>query len=608
MDAKLNKDMSVFKILKKMFPIAIKAAPILFIVNTILGILHGGGFVLNTFVTQKFFDSVNNIASSDGSIKSIVVIGIILALTLIFLQVVNGAVNFLGDAQMNIILRELLKKINKKAGRIEVVSFENPEFLNDINKAEEGAQGLLQLFTVLVSIFMLYLPYFIFMGIYLYKLKPILALALLMIFLPVALVQIMKVKIFSKLADESAPLRREYDYYEKCIVDREYYKETRLLGGFSFFKSLYSKSLKELNKKSWKAQKKSGIMELAMKCITLSGYIGVLYLFVDALIKGDISVGAFGAIFASIGLMFSLMEEVICMHIGNAVETLGSVRNLMNFLEIEESSGEDITIEGTPEIVLEHLEFTYPGAEKKSISNLEFKINKGETIAIVGENGAGKTTLVKLIMGLYKPTEGKVLINGVDTRKLSNASIYKNTSAVFQKYQRYKMTLKENVVISSINLKDIGKNKIDGDIKKAIKEADLEITKDKFPKDLDTMLSREFDGIDLSGGQWQRIAIARGFYKKHNMIVLDEPTAAIDPVEETKIYEKFSEMSKGNTSIIVTHRLGSAKIADRIVVMDKGNIVEVGTHAELMEKKGQYYDMYEAQSKWYVTEEQMVLG
>lgn len=226
--------------------------------------------------------------------------------------------------------------------------------------------------------------------------------------------------------------------------------------------------------------------------------------------------------------MFALMEEIICRHIGEITQSLGTVRNFTRFLDIPERSGEDIEIDDIPDINLKDVSFVYPSSNKLTINNINLHVKSGETIAIVGENGAGKTTLVKLMTGLYLPTNGDIFIAGYDT-----------------------------------------------------------------------MLSREFDGIDLSGGQWQRIAIARGFYSKHSMIVLDEPTSAIDPVEESKIYNKFKEMSEGNTSIIVTHRLGSARIADRIIVMDKGKIIEFGTHDELIKNKGKYEETYEAQSKWY---------
>lgn len=606
-DSKSRKDISLFKVLDEIFRMIIKSSPVYFIIAILLGILHGVSTGFNIFMTQKFFDTVSKEIGKKGAINSMILMGCLLGITLIIEEVLNGTHNFTVNNFAKIQLGYMGKKINKKTGNLDPIYFERSSFLDDINKANEGMENCISVLTVIMVLFSFYLPYFIFMSIYLYKLKPILAASLILIFIPVAITQIIKIKVFAELEDNAAPLRREYEYYEKCLIDKEYYKETRILGAFNYFKDLYLSTLKLLNIKMWNAEKKSGLLELGMKMITLLGYMSVLYLLFTALLKGEISIGAFGAVFASIGMMFSLMEEIICMHIGNITKSWGTIKNFIRFVNMTERKGQNEEFQGIPEIYLENVSFTYPGMEQMSVSNVSLKINKGETIAIVGENGAGKTSLIKLITGLYTPTEGKVLIGGLDTSKVISKNIYKNISAVFQKYAKYKMTLGENISISSNKERFFKDNKdIKEKLQLAVEKSDLEINEEKFNKGFDTMLSREFDGIDLSGGQWQRIAIARGFYKDHNMIVLDEPTAAIDPVEETKIYNKFAEMSKGKTAIIVTHRLGSAKIADRIVVMDKGKIIEIGTHEELINSKGKYSEMYESQSKWYMDKKVIV--
>jgi ATP-binding cassette subfamily B protein len=177
--------------------------------------------------------------------------------------------------------------------------------------------------------------------------------------------------------------------------------------------------------------------------------------------------------------------------------------------------------------------------------------------------------------------------------------LFKNISGVFQNFQKYKMTLGDNISISNLGLTNDLKEHT---LIQACHQAELDTTSKEFTKSFDTMLSREFDGVDLSGGQWQRVAIARGLYKANDIIVLDEPTAAIDPIEETRLYQQFAQLAKDKTAIIVTHRLGSAQIADRIVVMDKGEIVEMGMHRELLLKNGKYAEMYETQKKWYTNE------
>ncbi|NLZ44105.1 MAG: ATP-binding cassette domain-containing protein, partial [Clostridia bacterium] len=304
-----------------------------------------------------------------------------------------------------------------------------------------------------------------------------------------------------------------------------------------------------------------------------------------------------------VGLLLELMEEIICMHIGRMMKNLGSVRNFLNFLDLPERKGREMVVDAGKGIVLENVSFRYPGAETDCLSDISLEVRPGETIAIVGENGAGKTTLVRLMIGLYLPATGSVRIGGVDTRDVSAASVYRGISAVFQRYQKYQMTLGENIQISDLQA-PAGLETTFTEIcaerrESAAAKAGLDMDEKCFPRGYETMLSREFDGVELSGGQWQRVAIARGFYRAHGLIVLDEPTAAIDPLEETKIYRQFMEMARNKTAVIVTHRLGSARIADRIVVLDKGKITGIGTHDELIRAGGKYAQMFSAQAKWY---------
>lgn len=331
-----------------------------------------------------------------------------------------------------------------------------------------------------------------------------------------------------------------------------------------------------------------------MKIVTSIGYGVIIYLLFSSLMDGKITIGAFGAVLTSIGSLMILTEELISMQVGKITANFGAVRNLMSFLDLKEREGKDINIKEAPSLELKNLSFNYPNSKKLILDGVNLEIKPKETIAIVGENGAGKSTLMKIILGLYLPTSGQIDIDGIDIKELSPQCIFKNTSAVFQKFKKYKFNLRDNILISDINNND------DKKIENVLREVDLK--KENFKDGLDTILSREFGGIDLSGGQWQRIAIGRGIYNFSNLIVLDEPTAAIDPIEEGKIFNKFKEIAKEKTAIIITHRMGTVKIADKIVVLDKGKISEIGTHDELMKANGKYKEMYEAQSKWYELE------
>jgi len=225
------------------------------------------------------------------------------------------------------------------------------------------------------------------------------------------------------------------------------------------------------------------------------------------------------------------------------------------------------------------------------IKGISFEINSGEKIGLLGKNGAGKTTLVRIFLVLYLPDEGSVQLHCLDTAKHGFAALYNGVSGVFQNFQKYAMTLDENVRMS-----DLTRN---ASTEEVLTQASINLDEETFPAGAKTMLAREFDGVDLSGGQWQRVALARGLYRVHNLVVLDEPTAAIDPLEESKIYRLFTEISKDKTAIIITHRLGSTKMADRVLVMDSGKIVATGTHESLMAEGGLYATMFAAQADWY---------
>lgn len=353
-------------------------------------------------------------------------------------------------------------------------------------------------------------------------------------------------------------------------------------------------ALKLLNKLSFRANVKTNLAELAMRLLTVAGYIGILYMLFDALMKGEITVGAFAAVFNSIGMLYGIMEEVICRHIGNIAQNLGTIQNYLNFLSLPEPEGTIAELPEACDISLKDVTFAYPKAEKNAINKLNLTIKNGETVAIVGENGSGKSTLIRLITGLYKPTEGEVFYGDVSSKELKLSALAENTSAVFQKFGHYQMTLSDNISISD-SKREPAEAELDG----VSSMAGLSKEDECFTDGYNTMLSREFDGVDISGGQWQRVAIARAYYRKHKLIIMDEPTAAIDPLEETRVYNRFAELAGDKTAIIVTHRLGSVKLADRIVVMKDGEIAEIGTHSELMENKGEYARMYTAQSKWY---------
>lgn len=555
--AKNNSEKRVRLIFWRLFPQIMKAAPVLLWVEIVLSVCHGVSWGVETVMQQHFFDAAAGLAAGSIAWGQVFLALGLLGCANVACQVLNGVANYLPSVLEGKAGGQLSEAIHRKAARLDPAVFEDTQKLDDINKAERGKQSAFWLVCDIMMIFAFYVPYFLFMGWYLFTLKPVLAAAILIVFFPTAFAQFIRSKVFSNLEDESVPVRREYEYYENCMVGREYFRETRLL--------------------------------------TAAGYCAILLLLFDSLMKGQVSVGTFAAVFNSVGFLYSIMEEVICRHLVNIAQDIGTIRNYLNFLELDERAGQWDTAPGWGDIVLEHVSFSYPGGKKKAVEDVSFILKKGETLAVVGENGSGKSTLIRLICGLYLPDEGSVYMNGIKTGALSTNALFSDTSAVFQKYQRYQMTLRENITVSGP-----GKACRDETLDHICRMAGTGQDENAFPDGYETMLSREFDGVDLSGGQWQRVAIARGFFREHHLIILDEPTAAIDPYEETRIYNQFAEISKDKSAVIVTHRIGSVKLADRIVVMKEGRAVQIGSHEKLIaEKGGEYRRLYESQQQWY---------
>jgi ATP-binding cassette subfamily B protein len=600
--------------------------------NTLMAVVHALMFTATVIATQRLFDAVTRAASGLIGFAECAVSLLLLAAFTFGQQIMNGVHNFFSDVLTGISAGRIRTRLHDKLQCIDPARFEETAFLDDLNKAKEAVQVIPYFCLVIYLIVFFYGVYFASVGAYLFSLKPMLLITLLISFIPAMLSQIVRVKVFTKLEEVNAPLRRENEYYQRTLCDREYFKETRILGAFRFFHTLFAGTLTLLTKRVWRAERKTALLQLLLNVTTFAGMAVSTYILFTATMAGEITVGAFAAVFNTLGLIFGIMQEIVNMHLGNMNKDAGKVANFVRMLDMPERTGADGITDFSKGVIAENISFTYPGREEPAVRDVSLSIAGGETIAIVGENGAGKSTLVRLLTGVYRPSEGRVTAGGLDTAETAPASVFSGVSGVFQKYQRYKMTLAENVTVSDVSppagsagivrtdapplagSAGIARTDVsppagsagiplrEGDkrVRTALREAGAELE-----ADLDTMLSPEFDGIDLSGGQWQRVAIARGLYRANGFIVLDEPTSAIDPLEETRIYTQFQRLAAGKCAVIVTHRLGSAKLAHRIIVIDGGQIADTGTHEELLSRPGKYADMWRVQAKWYEREAEL---
>ncbi|MCL2158845.1 MAG: ABC transporter ATP-binding protein/permease [Oscillospiraceae bacterium] len=546
--------------------------------------------VFEIYAMRFFFDAVADYANGAKSFGDVTKAALPIAVILVLGPVIDIGEYLAQGYFWRRGVNYLQSLFHLRAGKMDMADFEVASTFDNMKKAELGSDEAPSAGRSLIQLTFYYLPFFCFTLVFLIMVNPMLILAMAAIFVSVLVSQLMRAKTVFKFENENAGLKRQTEYFEACITAREYCKETRTLGVFGYFFKGFLESAKLRNKKSMHTEKKIALVEALLRLFNILGYAGIIGLLLYYIFDGSISVGAFAAVFYSVEKINNMLGGLV-NEVGDIMKYLATTSFLFDFLAIpakRKKEGMSKPLEKAVDIDLKDVFFAYPGTEKHVLKNINLKIKRGETLAIVGQNGAGKTTLTKLICGLYQPTDGEVFYGKNDICQYAHSLRYESISGVFQNFVKYKLTARENIQIS------------DMDSNMPIDDVWNRAQVPQFSYGSETILSREFDGTEPSGGEWQRLAIARGFYRKHDLIVLDEPTAAIDPLEESSIFRLFAEAARDKTAILVTHRLGSAKIADRIIVLENGEIIESGTHDELMDQRGKYFFMFSQQAKWYV--------
>lgn len=386
----------------------------------------------------------------------------------------------------------------------------------------------------------------------------------------------------------------KFDYYYSLSKDLTVSKDIKLYGFADYFIFSIAKLIQGLEDITSKYMHQSvsvgGTRALLNLVRELVAYAYLTYL----VCSGRLSVSDFIFYFGIITGFSNWIMNFVYLY-SNMERCCNDCDAFRKFIESSEESRSkpDIDFESVESVEFRNVSFAYPSAEKVTINNMSFKINKGENIAIVGENGAGKTTAIKLLCGLYYPTDGDILINGKSSREFSSDSYFDLFSAVFQDYNFLPMTVAENICTTA-----------DYDMEKLYSAFDKAGIMDKInslDKKENTLMVKDVhkDAVDFSGGEKQKLLLAKAIYKNAPVLILDEPTAALDPIAENELYLKYNEMTDNKISFFISHRLSSTRFCDRILFIKDGTIAESGTHAQLMALKGLYYRMYQVQSYYY---------
>lgn len=403
---------------------------------------------------------------------------------------------------------------------------------------------------------------------------------------------------------EELELTKKIEYANKTATSREFAKDIRMFGLRGWLEDLWGSTMRLYSAFCAKRERKyiwANIIDIVLTFLRN----GIAYAFLIGItVKNGLPASQFLLYFAALSgfaqWVVEILDKLSVMHKQSL--DISTIREFLDWDEpFDLNGGERIAFEPNKqyEIRLDDVSFRYPKADKDTLSHINLTVHPGEKLAIVGLNGAGKTTLVKLVCGFLDPTEGRILLNGEDIRKFNRNDYYALFSAVFQEFSVLDVTVKENVAQCVDGIDETR-------VWQCIDKAGLTEKIRSLPKGIETHLGRRVfkDGVEFSGGQTQRLMLARALYKNAPILVLDEPTAALDPIAENDIYQKYNDMTHGRTSFFISHRLASTRFCDRIIFVDGGKIAEEGTHDELLKNGGGYAYLFEVQSKYYRSDNQ----
>jgi|InofroStandDraft_1065614.scaffolds.fasta_scaffold02080_20 ATP-binding cassette subfamily B protein len=586
--------------IRRVFGEVVRVSPLQFFLQYVLAVVSSVFLGLFIVQLQNVFDHaaiVVESASADG------VWSLLCSLLILFLykagseslEIANG---YLGNDFYNRCAAYFLDLYNQNIAKMRAITFEENDNLKLYRNALTGATSARGMLHVIMDIFTLYIPYFLTIIFYLAKQDASLLAIVPLVAIPIFITNQIKKKNYQRLHKHTIHPKRKKEEYTKYLSEFPFLKEVRVKEAFRFFYGKYLCARSEYNKLCLSTNDQEFMLNLGTKMITLLGFITILGLLIERLATGAISIGAFGAIFYSLDDMYSLMEEMLISRIETYHKGLPALKSFIQFVNgAYTEQGEATGTAGRipfKKMSLESISFIYPNTTRMVLKNISFTIHRNDKIAIVGYNGSGKSTLAKILLGLYSPTEGTILIN--DDPGIRSGP--QNASVMFQQFNRYKETVFNNIWISEAT----GDESAGEQAKKIASERlrQINLNHSVHVEDtLDILCAREFGGIDLSGGQWQKLATARMLYRDRDFIVLDEPTAEIDPVSESQMFRLFESEMRNRTAIIITHRMTSIRFCNKIIVLRDGAVDAIGDHETLMKTSDLYYALYHSIEERY---------
>jgi ATP-binding cassette, subfamily B, bacterial len=401
------------------------------------------------------------------------------------------------------------------------------------------------------------------------------------------------------LAFRQTPVRRQLDYLRDLGASKESAKELKLFGLSSFLTSqfkelsdgIYHQNVSLARRRLW-----AGAL---LSLLSTAGYYGTYAWVIYQTVLGRLSVGTLTFLAGAIAGAATNIQQIFSTFSSIADQSL-FLTDLMDFFAVHPTVRSKPDALPAPRPIREGFEFrnvsfVYPGTARLVLDRLNFRLEPGERIALIGENGQGKTTIVKLLTRLYDPTEGSILLDGVDLREYDLEDLCSQTAVIFQDFMRYEMTAAENISVGQIDER-LKRHRIERAARKSLAHDVIQ----RLPGGYEQVLGRRFEGgVDLSGGEWQKLALARAYLRDAQLLILDEPTASLDARSEHEVFERFAELTQGKMALLISHRFSTVRMADRILVLEGGYITEEGSHSQLISHGGRYSEMFELQAASY---------
>jgi ATP-binding cassette subfamily B protein len=550
-------------------------------------------------VTKVIIDSIYNLTSHHTALPEmfwwLVAVEFALAsLAMISARVIDFCDGLLADK----FTRYINIRIMDHASSLDLMSFEDPLFYDKLERARvqgtdrigmiQATGRLVQEIITTVSLaasILLFSPWILFV--------------LIVCILPTFLVETRFAFLGYSLNSKQTPARREMEYFRVLGGSKESAKELKLFGLSSFLVDRYTKLSDELFGETVTLSRRRLFAGLFFALIGISGYYGSYAFAIHQTLIGVLTLGTLTLLAGAIAGASSNIQAVLSTFSSIAGQAL-FLTDLLDFFSVRPKVFSKPNALLAPRPVRRGFEFkdvsfSYPGSPKLVVKNINFRLKPSERIALVGKNGQGKTTIVKLLTRLYDVTSGQILLDGVDIREYNLEDLWKEVGVIFQDFMRYELTSSENIAIGRIQERE-NQFRIRSAAGKSLADDVIR----QLPKRYEQRLGCRFEGgVDLSGGEWQKIALARAYLRDAQLLILDEPTASLDARSEHEVFKRFAELTEGKMSLLISHRLSTVKMADRVLVLENGSIVEQGRHEQLLKTGGSYAEMFELQAASY---------